>query len=170
MKHIKLFEQLSSELPRVFTTEEIKNMTQDEFLKVMDMYYNENNTEQAHTLFNIWTKSHGGLKELKNDQGFVMQLGKYEDFWSKWVEKSDQEQDFRSKLKFEKNKEEEELQNAKARWNNWLYIMGQRGNKLENAYKLFRADLEKLKSEGPSALNSVPPTMKNQWEEWSNRR
>ena len=48
--------------------------------------------------------------------------------------------------------------------------MGQRGKKLEDAYKLFRADLEKLKSEGPSALNSVPPTMKNQWEEWSNRR
>ena len=43
MKHIKLFEQVASVLPKVFSTEEIKNMTQDEFFEVMEMYYREPN-------------------------------------------------------------------------------------------------------------------------------
>ena len=134
MKHIKLFEQLSSELPRVFTTEEIKNMTQDEFFRVMDMYYNENNVEQGLTLFNIWMKSHPEARELSN-HSFAIKLGKYEDFLQEFSNRKDQFQHFKSELKFEKNKEEEELQDAKARWNNWLWIMGQRGKKLEDAYK-----------------------------------
>ena len=77
MKHIKLFEQISSELPKVFTREEIKNMTQEEFFKVMEMYYREHNSSQAFTLMQIMLDS---KPDLKNDFDFMSKLGKYVPF------------------------------------------------------------------------------------------
>ena len=74
MKHIKLFEQIASELPKVFSTEEIKNMTQDEFFELMEMYYREPNPDQAFTLLQVWTKAHPGVE---NDMNWFNRLGKY---------------------------------------------------------------------------------------------
>ena len=74
MKHIKLFEQVSSVLPKAFTTQEIKNMTQDEFFQVMEMYYREPNTDQAFTLLQVWAEAH---PEAKNDYDWNSKLGKY---------------------------------------------------------------------------------------------
>lgn len=76
MKHIKLFEQISSEIPKVFTKEEIKNMTQEEFFEVMEMYYKEHNSTQAFTLLQIWVDSH--LEEIRED--FYTKLNKYANF------------------------------------------------------------------------------------------
>jgi len=78
MKHIKLFEQVSSVLPKVFTTQEIKNMTQDEFFQVMEMYYREKNPEQAWTLMQVWTNSH--REEVKSSFGFQSKLAQYANF------------------------------------------------------------------------------------------
>lgn len=76
MKYIKLFEEISSELPKVFTKEEIKNMTQEEFFEVMEMYYKEHNSTQAFTLLQIWVNSH----PKSNNFEFFNKLSKYANF------------------------------------------------------------------------------------------
>lgn len=81
MKHIKLFEEISSELPKVFTREEIKNMTQEEFFEVMEMYYKEHNSAQAFTLLQIWVDSHPELSvNPPVNSDFYIKLGKYANF------------------------------------------------------------------------------------------
>ena len=82
MKHIKLFEQIASELPKVFTTEEIKNMSQDEFFRVMEMYYREPNPDQAYTLLEIWIVAH---PEARNNSEWLNKMNKYFNFIDKPV-------------------------------------------------------------------------------------
>lgn len=77
MRHIKLFEQISSVLPKVFTTQEIKNMTEDEFFRVMEMYYNEPNPDQAYTLFQVWISAH---PEAENNNDWYNKISKYFNF------------------------------------------------------------------------------------------
>lgn len=78
MKYIKLFEEISSELPKVFTKEEIKNMTQEEFFEVMEMYYKEHNSTQAFTLLQIWVNSSPKFRTENPD--FYIKLSKYTNF------------------------------------------------------------------------------------------
>jgi hypothetical protein len=82
MKHIKLFEQIASELPKVFSTDEIKNMTQDEFFRVMEMYYREPNPDQAYTLLEVWIVAH---PEAQNNSEWVNKMDKYFNFIDKPV-------------------------------------------------------------------------------------
>lgn len=77
MKYIKLFEEITSELPKVFTKEEIENMTQEEFFEVMEMYYKEHNSAQAFTLLQIWVDSDQFERE---NYDFFIKLNKYANF------------------------------------------------------------------------------------------
>lgn len=166
MKHIKLFEQIASELPKVFTTEEIKNMTQDEFFEVMEMYYKEKNSEQAWTLFQIWTDSHREeLRNIKPD--FAVKFSKYAEFINSsdmaipGLGKIGQMADLRSILKSEK-----ESEIFKKDWHKWIGAMENWVSDKEYSAQSLRRDLEKLKSGGKDALNSVGPEMKNQAVQW----
>jgi hypothetical protein len=166
MKHIKLFEQIASELPKVFTTEEIKNMTQDEFFRVMEMYYREKNSEQAWTLFQIWTDSH--REELRNmTQDFIYKFSKYREFINSsgttipGPGKIEQMDDLESILKSEK-----ESGRFKKDWHKWIDAMENWVSNKEYSAQSLRRDLEKLKSGGKDALNSVGPEMKNQAVQW----
>jgi hypothetical protein len=165
MKHIKLFEQVSSVLPKVFTTQEIKNMTQDEFFQAMEMYYREKNPEQAWTLFQIWTDSH--QEEIENSYGFHTKLGKYSNFindsdpTSPRSGKIEQMDDLKSILKSEK-----ESETFKKDWHEWIAAMENWISNKEYSAQSLRRDLEKLKSGGKDALNSVGPEIKNQAVQW----
>ena len=158
MKHIKLFEQVYSVLPKVFTTEEIKNMSQDEFFRVMEMYYREKNPEQAWTLMQIWTDSH--REELSNNMtpDFAEKFSKYGEF----INNSDmtipgsgkmgQMADLQSILKSEKKSEMD-----KKDWNKWIDSMENWVSNHEYSAQSLRRGLEKLKSGGREALKSVGP-------------
>lgn len=167
MKHIKLFEQVASVLPKVFSTEEIKNMTQDEFFEVMEMYYREKNSEQAWTLFQIWTDSH--REELRNNMphDFAGKFSKYGEFINNsdmtipGSGKIEQMEDLRSILKSEK-----ESERFKKEWHEWIAAMEDWVSNKEYSAQSLRRDLEKVKSGGKDALNSVGPEMKNQAVQW----
>ena len=164
MKHIKLFEQVSSELPRVFTTQEIKNMTQDEFFKVMEMYYREKNSEQAWTLMQVWTDSH---REEIGTYSFAEKFSKYGEFINSsdttipGSGKIEQMDDLESILKSEK-----ESEMFKKGWHEWIAAMENWISNKEYSAQSLRKDLEKLKSGGKDALNSVGPEIKNQAVQW----
>ena len=165
MKHIKLFEQLSSVLPKVFTTQEIKNMTQDEFFKVMEMYYREKNPEQAWTLMQVWINSH--REEVESSFDFHNKLAQYVNFinnsdpTSPRSGKIEQIDDLESILKSEK-----ESETFKKGWHEWIAAMENWISNKEYSAQSLRRDLEKLKSGGKDALNSVGPEIKNQAVQW----
>ena len=167
MKHIKLFEQVSSELPKVFSTDEIKNMTQDEFFEVMEMYYKEKNSEQAWTLFQIWTDWHREELRNKMTSEFAEKFSKYGEFINSsgttipGPGKIGQMADLESILKSEKKSER-----FKKNWHEWIAAMEKWISNKEYSAQSLRKDLEKLKSGGKDALNSVGPEIKNQAVQW----
>lgn len=57
MKHIKLFEEVSSALPSKHTAESIRRMSVDELDKVVEIYHREGKKDEAHSLIKIWLDS-----------------------------------------------------------------------------------------------------------------
>ena len=76
MKHISLFEYYS-DMPRSFSAQEIKNMTEDQFLMNLRKFADKENypisfdEEQVFTLLQIWMNSH---QDAKDDPDFMKKL------------------------------------------------------------------------------------------------
>lgn len=54
MKHIKLFEEVSSAIPSNHTPESIRSMSVDDLEKTVEIYYRDGKKDEAHSLISIW--------------------------------------------------------------------------------------------------------------------
>jgi hypothetical protein len=102
MKHLKIFEQVTSSLPE-FDVEEIKNLSVEDFFQAMDMYHRANDDEQLKSLYQIFTEYNGD--KIKRSQAATERLGN-SDWYNKIAGFHDEMRDFKIDMEFDRVKKD----------------------------------------------------------------
>ena len=85
MKHIKLFEEISSAMPSKHTADSIRSMSVDDLERAIEIYHREGNKEEANSVISIWIDSNP-FKSLSMDDQI-----KFTNFMEKYPDLGDEE-------------------------------------------------------------------------------
>jgi hypothetical protein len=83
MKHIKLFEEISSVMPSKHTADSIRSMSVDDLERAIEIYHREGNKDEANSVISIWLDSNPwGSLSMDDMTKFTDFMEKYPDLGS----------------------------------------------------------------------------------------
>jgi hypothetical protein len=83
MKHIKLFEEISSAMPSKHTADSIRSMSVDDLERAIEIYHREGNKDEANSVISIWLDSNPwGSLSMDDMMKFTDFMEKYPDLGS----------------------------------------------------------------------------------------